>query len=66
MYRLWSEWDIGETNVVFASKEAGLAWLRANPEVADMAAEDKESVDECIDDCFYQGYFSWETLEVIT
>jgi hypothetical protein len=66
MYRLYSEWDIGETNVVFASKEAGLDWLRANPEVADMAEEGKESVDECIDDCFYQGYFSWETLEVIS
>lgn len=65
MFRLYSEWDIGETNLVFASKEAGLAWLRTNPDVAEMAAEDKQTIDECIYGCFYDGYFNWETLEVI-
>lgn len=65
MFRLWSEWDIGENNVVFASKEAGLAWLRANPEVVAMAEEGQESVEECIQSCFDEGYFDWEELKVI-
>ncbi len=65
MFRLWSEWDIGESNLVFATREAGMAWLRTNTDVAEMAAEDNQSVDECIQDCFDCGYFDWEALEVI-
>jgi hypothetical protein len=66
MYRLWSEWDIGEDNLVFATLESGMAWLRASAAVAEMAEDDYQSVDECIQSCFDEGYFSWETLEVIT
>jgi len=65
MYRLWSEWDIGESNLVFASKEAGLDWLRTNPVVAEIAAEENESVEQFTQGCFDEGYFSWEQLEVI-
>lgn len=65
MYRLWSEWDIGEGNLVFASLQAGMAWLHASAAVAEIAAEDNQSVDECIQSCFDEGYFNWETLEVI-
>lgn len=51
MYRLWSEWDIGEGNKIFATLEAG---------------DEQLTVDEFIDNCFNDwGYFSWETLEVI-
>lgn len=66
MYRLWSEWCIGEDNKIFATPEAGEAWLRANQTVAEMAADEEMSVDEFIDSCFNEfGYFSWETLEII-
>lgn len=66
MFRLWSEWDIGEENVVFATLEAGMAWLRSNPDVVYMATVDAQSVDECIQECFDEGYFNWEPLEVIS
>lgn len=65
MYRLWSEWDIGEGNKIFATPEAGMAWLRANQTVAEMAEEDKQSIDECIAECFSDGYFCWESVEII-
>ena len=66
MYRLWSEWDIGEGNKICATPEAGEAWLRANQTVAEMAADEELTVDEYIDTCFNDwGYFSWETLEII-
>jgi hypothetical protein len=65
MYRLWSEWDIGEASIVFGSLDSGVAWLHANPVVAELAAEDNQSVDECIQQCFDEGYFTWEIMEVI-
>lgn len=65
MYRLWSEWDISEGNLVFATLQAGMAWLHASAVVAELAAEDNQSVDECIQQCFDEGYFSWEQLEVV-
>jgi hypothetical protein len=65
MYILWSEWDIGEGNLVFASLNSGMAWLHASAVVAELAAEDNQSVEECIHQCFDEGYFSWEQLEVI-
>lgn len=66
MYRLWSEWDIGESNKVFATPEAGEAWLRSNQVVAELAADEELTVDEYIDGCFNDsGFFSWETLEII-
>ena len=66
MYRLWSEWDIGEGNKIFTTMKVGEAWLRANQTVAEMAADEELTVDEYIDTCFNDwGYFSWETLEVI-
>jgi hypothetical protein len=68
MYRLWSEWDIGESDLIFANKEAGMRWLRENPAVAEIA-EDGElgevSVEDCITSCFDEGYFSWQVVEVI-
>jgi hypothetical protein len=66
MYRLWSEWDIGEGNKIFATPEAGEAWLAENPHVVKLAAEEQLTVDEYIDTCFNDwGYFGWETLEII-
>lgn len=66
MFKLWSEWDIGENNLIFANKDAGMRWLQNNPAVAEIAELNKDStIDACIAACFDDGYFSWETLEII-
>jgi hypothetical protein len=65
MYRLWSEWDIGEGYLIFTSKDAGMRWLRENPAIAEIAQEDNCSIDDCIVSCFDEGFFNWETLEII-
>lgn len=64
VYRLWSEWDIGEGSLVFATKEAGEAWLRNNSDVKDIADAENQTLEDCITDCFENGYFSWEKLVV--
>ena len=66
MFRLWSEWDIGETNVVFASREAGICWLHNNAAIKEMAAE--ESCDDIpffVEGLFADCYLDWEAVEVI-
>lgn len=65
MYRLWSEWDIGEDGLIFATQEAGMRWLQGNPHVAEIAEEDKATVADCIASCFDEGFFSWQKLEII-
>jgi hypothetical protein len=65
MYRLWSEWDIGEGNLIFASQDAGMSWLRENPAVAEIAIDSECSVEDCITSCFDDGYFSWQAVEII-
>ena len=65
MYRLWSEWDIGEVGLIFANKDAGMRWLRKNRAVAEIAENDNCSVEDCITSCFDDGYFSWQAVEVI-
>lgn len=65
MFKLWSEWDIGEDRYIFATKEAGMQWLLDNPHVAEIAEEYNVSVEACIESCFADGYFSWQLLEII-
>lgn len=65
MYRLWSEWDIGEQSLIFASKEVGMRWLQNNYGIAELADSENCSVDQFITSCFDDGLFSWETLEII-
>ena len=65
MIRLWSEWDIGENNLIFANAEVGIRWLQNNPAVAEIAEDSECSVDDCIKSCFDDGFFSWEKVEVI-
>lgn len=65
MYRLWSEWDIGEDGLIFADKEAGMRWLQSNAAVAEIAQEDNTDIETCIAACFDEGFFSWQTLEII-
>lgn len=66
MYRLWSEYAIGEGKLVFASLEAGEAWLASNTEIARLAAGERQTVDEYLYNSFNDwGHLAWETLEVI-
>lgn len=65
MFRLYSEWDIGESNLVFASKEAGMRWLNENSGVAEIAAEDNQSIKDCIQECFDWGYFEWDPVQLV-
>jgi hypothetical protein len=65
MYRLLSEWDIGEVNLIFASEDAGMRWLRENPVVAELAEDYTRSVEDFIISCFDEGYFSWQAVEII-
>lgn len=64
-YMLWSEWDIGESNTAFASKEAGLCWLRDNKSVLEMADEENAEIDAFIQQLFEDGYFDWQEIKII-
>ena len=67
MLRLWSEWDIGEGNLVFASKQALMTWLHTKSlAVVQMAAEEQSSVEDFVATCFDEGYFSIEPLTYVT
>lgn len=65
MYKLWSEWDIGERNIIFANKDAVMRWLRNNNAVLEIADEDGTDVDTCIASCFAEGYFELEAVEIV-
>jgi hypothetical protein len=65
MFRLWSEWDIDEENIVFTSKEVGMQWLRDNQVVAEIASEDGASIEACIESCFADGLFCWQEVTII-
>lgn len=66
MLRLWSEWDIGEGDLVFASKQALMDWLHANEAVVEMATEELSSPQDFVAACFDEGYFSIEPLTYIS
>jgi hypothetical protein len=65
VFMLWSEWDIGESNVAFVSTEAGHRWLLENEAMKEIAEEDNLTVERCIADCFDQGFFNWMEIEVV-
>jgi hypothetical protein len=65
MYRLCSEWDFGEGNLVFASYKAGLNWLYSHGELQDMAAENSSELVSYIADLFDLGYLSWQPVQII-
>jgi hypothetical protein len=65
MYKLWSEWDIGEELCIFATHEAGLNWLRENQSVSEIAREDSVSIEACIESCFADGLFCWQEVTII-
>jgi hypothetical protein len=66
MFRLWSEWDIGEKNVVFTSREVGMRWLHANEAIKEMAAEESyDDIPSFVEGLFADCYLDWEAVEVI-
>jgi hypothetical protein len=69
MFRLWSEWPIGEENLLFASREAGMRWLHANKTVKELAQELAEEepleISTFVEVMFADGYFSWQPVEFI-
>ena len=65
MFRLWSEWDIGEENIVFASREAGMRWLHANEAIKEMADDENAEVPSFVEELFADCYLDWEAVEVI-
>ena len=65
MFRLWSEWDIGEGLCIFATREAGLNWLRTNEAVAEIASGDNVNIEACIESCFADGLFCWQEVTII-
>jgi hypothetical protein len=65
MFKLSSEWDIGEENLIFATVEAGMSWLQDNLHVYDMARDDNQSIAIFIASCFADNLFSWKKLEIV-
>lgn len=64
MFRLWSEWDIDETDIVFVSEEAGMRWLKDNLHVEDMARDDNQTVDEFLKSCFHDRLMGFKHVKV--
>jgi hypothetical protein len=65
MFKLWSEWDIGEGDLIFATRKAGNRWLKDNLVVADMANENKQSIDDFIKSCKDGGLFCFQEVEIV-
>ncbi len=64
MFRLWSEWDIDESDIVFVSEEAGMRWLKDNLHVQDMARDDNQTVDEFLKSCFHDCLMEFKRVKV--
>jgi len=64
VYMLWSEWEIGESNVAFASKEAGRRWLVENEVIKEMAEDDKAEINSYVDELLANGYFDWQVVMI--
>lgn len=65
MHRLGSERDIGEGGLIFATKEAGMRWLQNNPHVLEVAQENDQIIEDCIQESFDNGFFWWQQMEII-
>lgn len=65
MKRIWCDWDIGEEDVIFETKQAAMAWLAENEYIQEMAEEHKQTVDACIAELFDQSYLQLQNVKVI-
>lgn len=41
MFQLWCEWDFGQENYIFASKQAAYNWLKNSQAFKDMLEDDE-------------------------
>lgn len=59
------EGDVGQEGLIFASIGASTRWLKANPNVAEMAKANEQSVVEFLLEYKAEGLLSLELLKVI-
>jgi hypothetical protein len=65
MYRLDIEWDLGQEGLIFASIGATTRWLKANPNVAEMAKDANQTVVNFLLECKAEGLITLEPLDII-
>jgi hypothetical protein len=65
MYSLNIEWDLGQEGLIFASIGASTRWLKANPNVAEMAKDANQTVVNFLLECKADGLISLEPLDII-
>jgi|TARA_R110000782_G_scaffold222341_1_gene309338 hypothetical protein len=65
MYSLNIEWDLGQEGLIFASIGASTRWLKANPNVAEMAKDANQTVVNFLLECKADGLISLEPVDII-
>jgi hypothetical protein len=65
MYSLNIEWDLGQEGLIFASIGASTRWLKANPNVAEMAKDANQTVVNFLLECKADGLITLEPLDII-
>jgi hypothetical protein len=65
MYSLNIEWDLGQEGLIFASIGASTRWLKANPNVAEMAKDANQTVVNFLLECKAEGLITLEPLDII-
>lgn len=63
MYKVWLEWDFGQDNYIFSTREKAISWVNDQIEVSD--AEFKSEFPNGFDDLYGAGYCEIEFLEII-
>lgn len=65
MFKINCEWDVGHEDLIFASEAAATKWLRASPNLLEMAEEDGKNIISYLLMLRYDGLLSVEEMEVI-
>jgi hypothetical protein len=66
MFRIYCEWDVDHSDIIFSSKEAGLDWLAANLHVQDLARDDNQTVEEFLDTCLNDNLIGFIRVKLIS
>jgi hypothetical protein len=61
MIRIWCEWDFGQENLVFASREAAMKWVTDNVLIDEYVKENFCNAEDLV----RNGLIGFETLEFI-
>lgn len=62
VFRLLSEWDIGEADIMFASKTSVQKFLMTNKPLRDLAKEAHKTIGEYIEELKEEGYLLIEEV----